>query len=75
MEPTRCTVTADVEVITVRTADGRFETTLNGGRLDGERFTCARDPDAQHERACLLARMATWPHRRRSASGKARARR
>jgi hypothetical protein len=56
-EEIRLTLAApDVEVITLRAADGTFQTILNGGRLDGDRFTTADDPDAQHDAACLLVR-------------------
>ena len=59
--------TPGVEVVTVRTQDGRFQTELHGGRLDGDSFLCARNPAEQHERACLLARMAAWPKRNKFA--------
>lgn len=64
--PFRCTIaTPGVEVVTARAGNGTFVTTINGGRLDGERFTSHHDPDAEHDRACLLARMTAWPLRRR----------
>lgn len=44
----------EVEVKTSRRADGKYETILNGGRLDGERFV-SRDP-RQHGWAVRFAR-------------------
>jgi hypothetical protein len=51
--PIRCTLAAPgVEVVTFRRSG---LTIVNGGRLDGERFSTGGDPDAQHESACCLA--------------------
>ena len=59
-----CTVAAPgVEVVTDQTATG-WETVIHGGRLDGERFASAGDPEQEHRRACLLARMSGWGRRR-----------
>ena len=55
---------AGIEVVTVRTDRGEVMTTIHGGRLDGERFTGQGDAECQHERACRLARMTSWPCRR-----------
>ena len=49
-----------IEVVTACTGVGEIVSTIHGGRLDGERFTGSVDADSQHERACRLARMATW---------------
>lgn len=49
-----------VEVITLRTGDGKHVTTIHhpGGKLDGERFTCRNRWQLQHEHAVSLARIA-----------------
>ena len=54
-----------IEVVTMRTDAGKVMTTIHGGWLDGERFTGTSDAESQHERACRLARMTSWPCRRR----------
>jgi len=57
---TLCTVAAPgVEVVTEPTAAG-WQTTIHGGKLDGERFPSAGDPEQQHHKACVLARMSGW---------------
>ncbi len=52
-----------IEVVTEATATGHV-TAIHGGRLDGERFASAGDPEQQHHKACLLARMSAWGPRR-----------
>lgn len=58
-KPVTCSLlTPGVEVVTERTEDGAHVTTINGGRLDGERFVCGPDrADSQHQRACQLVRL------------------
>lgn len=60
IEAIRCSIPLPgVEVVTVCADDGKFETFFHGGRLDGERFAgIEQDSNAQHERACRLARLA-----------------
>jgi hypothetical protein len=54
----RCSIAGPgLEVVTVRTEDGTFETQIHGGRLDGERFVCAEDADGQHEAAVVMVRL------------------
>ena len=65
MQKTRCSVPIPgVEVMTEPLRTGGCETTIHGGRLDGERFK-GTDLDDQHERACRLVRMAAWERRGR----------
>ena len=55
----RCSpATRDAQVVTELRADGKYETVLLGGRLDGERFITPAGPDEQHESAIELARIA-----------------
>jgi len=49
-----------VEVVTVRTDDGKVETMLNGGQLDGERFVGDGIP------ATCTGALAGWRERRRA---------
>lgn len=55
--------TSDSEVITVPASTG-WETQINGGPLDGERYhsTTELDALATHDRACELARVAAVEH-------------
>ncbi len=46
-----------VEVTTAKIGD-EFVTTIHGGPLDGDEFTCASNPRVQHDRACSMARIA-----------------
>lgn len=51
-------------MVTQRMRDGRYETILLGGRLDGDRFVATAEPDAQHESAIELAQIAARDERR-----------
>ena len=53
-----------IQVVTVQHPDLSFETRVYGGRIDGDFFVCTSDPEAQHIRVCLLARMSAWPSKK-----------
>lgn len=58
--PIRCSIAMPgVEVVTFRTESGQLVSEIHGGRLNEETYTSeGGDPDAQHEKACRLVRLA-----------------